>query len=202
MKLARFSVAAGLAGAVALATGIALSSAPSAAAIRPVIVNSIEHSLGGFVIRPDACGKPVTYPIKDKGGSLKLPSCGGTSGNITYPSNNAPGSATVTLTAYTTNPAPSQCGTVSGETTLAYITATSTGSGSVLYNDTAKKSALHNPRFPTNATFTLYAFAFGSPLFSEKLGRPNAQHTLKFASPLNDMNVPLGIPLCFELDTP
>jgi hypothetical protein len=202
-SLARLPFATGgLLGAAALALCIGSAGAASAATrpAGPAMAGPV-HTMHAGSIHSDACGAPKTYSINQAGGSLKLPSCGGTTGKVTYPSNNAPAN-TITLTSYTSNPAPSQCGSTTGETALAYVTVSSTGSGAIQYGTTNKKSMLKNAAFPPSATFTLIAYAFGNPQFSVPLGHPNAKHQLKFPSPLNGMTIPLGLPLCFELDTP
>lgn len=195
---------AGLVGVAALALLAGSAVAPGAASAGPVIrsVAGTIHQVGAGAARPDACNTNKTEAINTAGGVFKLPSCAGTTGKVTYGANNAPSGASVTLLASATNPAASICGSASGETTIAYVLATGNGTGSVSYGTAAKKSTLANPAFPQSATFTLIAYAFGIEQFSESLGHPNARHILKFASPLNGMNLPLGLTFCFELDTP
>jgi hypothetical protein len=190
----------GLIGAAVLALVAGSAVAPGAASITRLAGPSSQ--IRAHIARPDACNVSKTEPIDAAGGAFKLPPCAGTTGKVTYGPNNAPGGTTTTLLSSGTNPAPSDCGSASGETTLAYVLATGNGSGSVSYASTNKKSMLKNAAFPPSATFTLVAFAFGIEQFAEPLGHPSAKHVLKFASPLNGMNLPLGLTFCFELDTP
>ena len=154
-------------------------------------------------INPDACKKPSTQSVSSGGGRFTIPPCGGSTGKITYGTNNAPAGTTVTLESYTTNPAPSNCGSPTGETVVAYVTALGTSSaGSITYNNAKKKSQIKNPAFKPSMTFHLYGYAFGAQVLSEAIGSPNSKGVLTFASPLNGQTIPQNISICFELATP
>jgi hypothetical protein len=186
-----------LSAAAALALGAACLGVGSAAMTRPALTSPAHQ----IQVQPNSnCGSK-TESINPAGGAFTIPPCNGTKGKVTYGTNNA-NNNTVTLQSAASNPAPSICGTASGETTLAYVLATGNGAGSITYNPTSKKSTLKNAAFPPSLTFTLYAYAFGVEQFHQSLGSPNNKGVLKFSSPLNGMTIPLGITLCFELDTP
>lgn len=154
---------------------------------------------------PDACGSPVTEPVRKDGGAFKIPSCGGTTGDFTYGPNDAPRGLTVMLTASLTNPGPSVCGSASGETTVGYLQVLFRGTREVAFNTTLRKSMLKNSAFPPRATFSLWGYVGGEWLGTEQLGLPNSKHEVEFASPFNGQTFgPFGggITTCFELDSP
>ena len=192
----RTPLAGALSAAAAFALGAACLGVGSAAMTRPAMTNPAHQAH----VVPGDCGMS-TQSINPAGGVFKIPPCAGTTGKISYGANNASNN-TVTLQSSATNPAPSLCGSTSGETAVAYVLATGNGTGSISYQNTKKKSVLKNKAFPTSATFTLIGYAFGVPVLEEAIGSPNSKGVIKFASPLNGQTIPLGITLCFELDTP
>lgn len=194
---ARSPLAGVLSAAAAFALGAACLGVGSAAMTRPAMTGPAHQ----IQVQPSKDCGTKTESINAAGGSFVIPPCAGTKGKITYGANNSSNN-TVTLQSSASNPAPSICGSTAGETAVAYVLATGNGTGSITYQNTGKKSSLKNAAFPPSATFTLIGYAFGSPVLSEPIGHPNNKGVLKFASPLNGQTIPLGITLCFELDTP
>jgi hypothetical protein len=149
----------------------------------------------------DACSTPVTEKIKSKGGTLKLPSCGGISGKVTYGANNSSHGDSVSLATYTTNPNPSACGAPAGETVVLFGTANYDTSQSETYQAATKDSTLKDKSFVASDTYTFYVFQSGAQVLAESLGSPK-KGILTFASPLNGATLSAGAAICFELATP
>ena len=134
------------------------------------------------------------------GGELQLPECDGTEGTLTYGPNDAGKDRFFQVESYTNNPDPKDCGIERGEKSYLFETVY-LSIEQATFKDAKQQSVIWNPKFDRSATFTLYEKT-PSERYHWKLGNPNQDHKLIFASPFNGKTVPGQMNICFELASP
>lgn len=204
-NLARVLSICSILGVAGLAAGCAGSSnsqspLPSVGSSSPAASSLLRAPAALRLVVPDTCGKNTTEPINPAGGTITLPPCGGFTGSLGYPSNNAPGGATLVLRTSITKP--KGVPTPSGKTVLLFLQATAHSStSSITFNSGNATAKLTNKKkLLSSHTYSAYAYAFGFLLkgFPKELGAPT-NGSLSFASPVSGVTLPTGITVTFEL---
>ena len=194
----RLSALASVLGVVALSGCAGQPTNPALTALAPSRTVAMQREAAVGLAQPDTCSRLKSHPLDAAGGHIPIQECNGTEGKLTYGSNDAPEHTFWQVKSYSRNPGTSICGAGHGRKDWLYATVYLSAE-QAKFEDAHQQSAFSNPNFSPSEKFTLYEYPTGRKY---KLGSPNQQKQLVFASPFNGRAIQGQVNICFELASP